>query len=388
MKKHRFLALFLALTLTALTALTACGAQDGGQSSSGSGASSPDVSTSGDSSTQTELEMNKQDISLYQVGETFQLSVTGVPEGTTVEWRTSEEQIATVDQNGLVTAVAPGIASVFAYCGEDYVKCTIRCKFESYADESGATSGDQSQAENPLTLSSSDFSLFHAGDTHRLTVSGQPEGTTLLWASSDESVATVADDGTVTAVAAGTATISVSVATDPGMTATCIVRCKLSQDGDSSSQTPDGSGDSSTQEPPAQSGVDLSAFAEEVLSSYYGESSFLQLANNEMLDGYYAGLTGVDTDQCLVYITMMSMNNGEFGLVQVKNSADVDTVKAIFQARIDYMVGDGNGPGGAWYPGPTEQWTNNSRVVSNGNYVMMVVNENCDAIVDAFNALF
>ena len=43
---------------------------------------------------------------------------------------------------------------------------------------------------------------------------------------------------------------------------------------------------------------------------------------------------------------------------------------------------------GAWYPGPTEQWKNNSRVVSNGNYVMMVVHENCDAIVDAFNALF
>ena len=69
-------------------------------------------------------------------------------------------------------------------------------------------------------------------------------------------------------------------------------------------------------------------------------------------------------------------------------SADVDTVKAIFQARIDYMVRDGEGPGGAWYPGPTEQWTNNSRVVSNGNYVMMVVHENCDDIVAAFNALF
>ena len=43
-----------------------------------------------------------------------------------------------------------------------------------------------------------------------------------------------------------------------------------------------------------------------------------------------------------------------------------------------------NGPGGAWYPGPIEQWTNNSRVVSNGNYVMMVVHENCDDIVSAF----
>ena len=64
------------------------------------------------------------------------------------------------------------------------------------------------------------------------------------------------------------------------------------------------------------------------------------------------------------------------------------TVKAILQARIDYMVGDGENPGGAWYPEPTEQWKNNSRVTSNGNYVMMVVHENCDDIVSAFNKLF
>ena len=79
----------------------------------------------------------------------------------------------------------------------------------------------------------------------------------------------------------------------------------------------------------------------------------------------------------------MSMNNGEFCLVEVSDSKDVDTVKSIFQTRIDNMAG-----GGAWYPGPTEQWKNNSRVVSNGNYVMMVVHENCDDIVTAFNNLF
>ena len=93
--------------------------------------------------------------------------------------------------------------------------------------------------------------------------------------------------------------------------------------------------------------------------------------------------------QMLVYIVQMSMNNGEFGLVQVKDSKDVDTVKGIFQARINRMAGtDDNGAPGAWYPGPTEQWMNNSRVVSNGNYVMMVVHEKCDDIVNEFNALF
>lgn len=132
--------------------------------------------------------------------------------------------------------------------------------------------------------------------------------------------------------------------------------------------------------------MDLAAFYTDMTAQY--EFGFLELASTELLDGYYAGMSAIDAQQCLVYITMISMNNGEFGLVQVKDSADVDTVKAIFQARIDYMAGDGEGPGGAWYPGPTEQWTNNSRVVSNGNYVMMVVHESCDDIVSAFNALF
>ena len=133
-------------------------------------------------------------------------------------------------------------------------------------------------------------------------------------------------------------------------------------------------------------GVDLAAFYASVTSQY--EFGFLELASKDLLDGLYPGLSGIGAEQRLVYITQMSMNNGEVGLVQVKNSADVAAVKAIFQARINYMVGDEENKPGAWYPGPTEQWRNNSRVVSNGNYVMMVVHENCDAIVSQFNALF
>ena len=138
--------------------------------------------------------------------------------------------------------------------------------------------------------------------------------------------------------------------------------------------------------PTPASKVDLAAFYSSVTSQY--EFGFLELASKDLLDGLYPGLSGIGAEQRLVYITQMSMNNGEVGLVQVKNSADVAAVKAIFQARINYMVGDEENKPGAWYPGPTEQWRNNSRVVSNGNYVMMVVHENCDAIVSQFNALF
>lgn len=138
---------------------------------------------------------------------------------------------------------------------------------------------------------------------------------------------------------------------------------------------------------PAPAGdVDLSAFYTDMTGQY--EFGFLELASTELLDGYYAGMSAIDAQQCLVYITMMSMNNGEFGLVQVKDSADVDTVKAIFQARIDYMTGADGGQPGAWYPGPTEMWQNSSRIASNGDYIMLIVHEKCDDIVNDFNALF
>ena len=96
----------------------------------------------------------------------------------------------------------------------------------------------------------------------------------------------------------------------------------------------------------------------------------------------------LDLEQRVIYMSMMRLNNGEFSMVQTKSPQDAETVKELFQNRVDYMVGDGESPGGAWYPGPTELWTNSSRVEVHGNYVLMVVAEECDQIVSEFNALF
>lgn len=249
---------------------------------------------------------------------------------------------------------------------------------------------DEPQAEASLSLNRSDFTLFTAGSTWQLKATATPAGGTFTWSSSDESVATVSDNGTVTAVAPGTATITVTDSAT-GLTATCIVRCDWEEQSDSGSSS--GSGSSSSGGSSSSSGgdssssnVDLSAFADQVMADH--PFGMLQLLDASLLENLYPGMSNVSTEQCLVYGTMMTMNNGEFGLVQVKDSADVDTVKAIFQARIDYMTGADGGMPGAWYPGPTEMWQNSSRIVSNGNYVMLVVNESCDSIVNDFNALF
>ena len=75
--------------------------------------------------------------------------------------------------------------------------------------------------------------------------------------------------------------------------------------------------------------------------------------------------------------------------MEVENAADVQAVKDIFQARIQDQVGDDQNPGGAWYPESIEGWKNGSRIVSNGNYVMMVaLAEGADRVVSSFQALF
>lgn len=230
---------------------------------------------------------------------------------------------------------------------------------------------EQPAAETGMQLSRTDFTLSSAGSKYQLKATGAPDKCTFV--SSNPKVATVAEDGTVVAVAPGTATITVTSGTE---SRTCIVRCNWK-----TQAKPAEKPEEKPEEKPADESVDLKAFYDATIAAHTFQT--LQEFTGDVLETYYPGMGDIDTKQCLVMGTMMNMNNGEFCLVEVTNSADVDTVKGIFQSRIDYMV-----EGGAWYPGPTELWTNSSRVVSNGNYVMMVVHEDCDTIVDEFNALF
>ena len=253
----------------------------------------------------------------------------------------------------------------------------------SEPDDSGDASVVPLPNDPTLSLNRADFTLFTAGSTFQLKAS--PAGGSLTWTSSDESVATVSDNGTVTAVAVGTATITAKDAST-GLTATCIVRCdwedEAPENGGSSS-----SGDTSTGGSSSSASVDLQAFFDTINADY--EMPFMMEMDSAALDSYFPGLTGISAQQLVAYQCALSPSPaGDVVLVQLTNSSDVNTVKELFQDRIDYMTGADGGQPGAWYPGPTEMWLNSSRIVSNGSYVMLVVNENCDAIVDAFNALF
>ena len=75
----------------------------------------------------TSIELNKETLELA-VGETGQLTATVSPDNATdktVEWSSDNTDAATVDANGLVTAVAMGTATITAKAGDKSATCEV-----------------------------------------------------------------------------------------------------------------------------------------------------------------------------------------------------------------------------------------------------------------------
>ena len=74
-----------------------------------------------------DIHLNKKEITLAE-GYSFRLAVDTVPSDIDVLWRTSDSDIVTVDQDGLVTFVAPGYAQIYVYTRDGhYDFCEVIC---------------------------------------------------------------------------------------------------------------------------------------------------------------------------------------------------------------------------------------------------------------------
>ena len=148
-----------------------------------------------------------------KLGDSRALTATVIPSDATdsqVTWSSSNPSVATVSDQGEVTAVRAGNCTITATAGGKSATCTV-------------TVSTQEIPVERITLSSTSLSL-KEGDSHRLTATVTPSDATdsqVTWSSSDPSVATVSDQGEVTAVRAGNCTIT---ATAGGKSAACTVR--------------------------------------------------------------------------------------------------------------------------------------------------------------------
>lgn len=113
-----------------------------------------------DSADGPDLELNQESIDL-KIGETFNLKVTNLPEGASgvkIRWASDDDKVATVDQNGLVTAIGTGRAIIAAWTNDasHVAKCKVCVprKINSYTipDSAEGCFPIWSGAENPIEL--------------------------------------------------------------------------------------------------------------------------------------------------------------------------------------------------------------------------------------------
>ena len=150
------------------------------------------------------------------VGDTLTLTAAVAPSSFTggVTWSSSNEAAATVTAAGVVTAVGAGTATITATSVDNpAVSDTVTINVTAAAVPATSVTLDKTEA------------TLYPSQTTTLTTTIAPENTTdtITWTSSDADVATVAD-GVVTAVAAGTATITAK-ANDEAF-ATCTITVK------------------------------------------------------------------------------------------------------------------------------------------------------------------
>ena len=229
----------------------------------------------------SQITLNKAETSI-SVGNSETLSATVAPENATIKaltWASSDENVATVAPDGTVTAVKAGAATITATAADGSGKSAV-CKVtvtgdttppahehrygdwskdgtnhwhectdadcpeqsESIKDKEAHIYTDDADTTcnvcgyvrtvtpeiipvSQITLNKAEASI-SVGNSETLTATVAPENATnkaLKWASSDEDVATVGPDGTVTAVKVGTATITATAADGSGKSAVCTV---------------------------------------------------------------------------------------------------------------------------------------------------------------------
>ena len=163
----------------------------------------------------TSVTLNRSTATL-KATETVQLSGSVLPANASnknLVWTTSDENIATVSESGLVTAVAVGEVTITA-TSQSTPEISTTCRVSVVPTPVAS-----------ITLSQTSVSL-KATETVSLTATVAPETATVkdvIWTSDNPEVATVDENGVITAVAVGSTSVSAIAADNNGAMGTCQV---------------------------------------------------------------------------------------------------------------------------------------------------------------------
>lgn len=181
----------------------------------------------------TDLTISRESLVMDEAGGKVFLTAVARPTSCQdpIIFTSSDEDVVTVSDSGMITAIGPGEAEILVSCGTITKICTVLCAFETERidEEEPDTEPDpepdpQEEPEVAPTLSKDDFTLFYPGEEYTLTVNNAPENAAISYVSSNNSVVTVDQNGKVIAKGDGDATITVTVG---DVILTCAARCRL-----------------------------------------------------------------------------------------------------------------------------------------------------------------
>lgn len=193
----------------------------------------------------TSVKLDKTNVTLT-VGESVKLTATVSPSNATdksVTWSSSDQETASVDQTGNVTALKAGTATVTVTAGK---KITASCQITVNAPASGedgegdeggegdngeGNEGGEEEEEDPVIavtgINIEKWSVsITVGQSTTIVATVTPENATnknVIWASENTDVATVDSQGKVKGIKAGTAKITATTE-DGGFSSHCSVK--------------------------------------------------------------------------------------------------------------------------------------------------------------------
>ena len=170
------------------------------------------------------LTLDRTVLTLTYEGATETLIPIFSPEGSTaqIKWTCSNWSAVFVHEGGILTAMAPGTATVVATMANgESAECIVTCQWDPDNPTAGAADSD-AVSPDPVKvgLNTTDLTLDSQGKTYQLLLEGIDGAA--RWSSSKTSVASVSGDGTVTAVGKGAATVTAEL---DGQRYNCEVRC-------------------------------------------------------------------------------------------------------------------------------------------------------------------
>ncbi len=194
------------------------------------------------------IHLDVDTILFEQLGEGRLLQFTLQPKDTTdvLSFRSENEAVATVDKNGMITAVSEGTTTIVISCGKVTQSCTVTVQKPDSTDPSGTDNptlpDEPTKPAQTLRLNRTDITFKYKGESWVL-YNGDIAKNLITWSSDDESVVTFADGK---AVAVGNNPDGVMVHAEyEGQKVSCLIRCSFKEDsgvGGNGGVTEDGGG--------------------------------------------------------------------------------------------------------------------------------------------------